>query len=127
MCRTDVVAICNTQDDLEVAHYNGRVVLEIDPACPDEILFKKIAIVLKRARKGKSRRINTRAWEKHRILALYDLKLMGYDLSKDRKQLAAWLFQEISDEKRRGDKFDRAIKYLGAALSSLKTLRAQTT
>jgi hypothetical protein len=126
MCRTDVVAVCNTPDDLEVAHFNARLVLEIDHACPDEVLFNKIATELKRVRNGKSRRNRTRPWREHRILALYDLKLMGYDLSKDRKQLAAWLFPEINDEKRRGDKFDRAIKYLKAALSSLNTLRTQT-
>jgi hypothetical protein len=70
MCRTDVVAVCNTSDDLEVAHFNGRVVLEIDPNCPDEILFEKIATVLKRARNKPARRINTKAWAEHRILAL---------------------------------------------------------
>jgi hypothetical protein len=51
---------------------------------------------------------------------------MGYDLSKDRKQLAAWPFPEINNEKRRGDKFDRAIGYLKAAMASLKALRAQS-
>jgi hypothetical protein len=125
MCRSDVVAECKTKDDLEVAHFNGRLVLEIDPDCPDEILFEKIATLLKRVRNGKARRIKTKAWAAHRILALYDLKLMGYDFSKERKQLAAWLFPEINDGKQRGDKFDRAIKYLKAALSSLNTVRAQ--
>jgi hypothetical protein len=126
MCRTDVVAVCTTSDDLEVAQFNGRLVLEIDPACLDEILFEKIATELKRARNGKSRRISTKGWAKHRILALYDLKLRGYHVSKDRKQLSAWLFREINDEKRRGDKYDRAVKYLRAALSSLNKLRTQT-
>jgi hypothetical protein len=125
MCRTDVVAVCETQNDLEVAHFNRRLVLEIDPACPDEILFKEIATLLKRVRHGKARRINTKAWGAHRILALYDFKLLGYDFSKERKQLAAWLFPEINDDKQRGDKFDRAIEYLEAALSSLNTIRAQ--
>jgi hypothetical protein len=110
---------------VEAAHFNGRLVLEIDPACPDEILFEKIATQLERVRHGKARRINTDAWPAHRILALYDLKLMAYDFSKDRKQLAAWLFPEITNEKRRGDKFDRAIKYLKAAMASLNALRAQ--
>jgi hypothetical protein len=101
-------------------------VLEIDPNCPDEILFEKIATVLKRARNKPARRINTKAWAEHRILALYDLRLMGYDLSKDRKQLAAWLFPEINNEKPRGDKFDRANEYLKAAMASLNALRAQS-
>jgi hypothetical protein len=126
MCRSDVVAVCNTQDDLEVASFNNRLVLEIDPDCPDEILFKKIAAELKRARTGKVRRINVKTWAKHRILMLYDLKLMGHEVSKNRKQLAMWMFPEIKNEKRRGDKFDRATEYLAAALHSLNTLRAQT-
>jgi hypothetical protein len=49
----------------------------------------------------------------------------GYDFSKERKQLAAWLFPEIKGDKRRGYKFDRAIEYLNAALSSLNGIRAQ--
>jgi hypothetical protein len=126
MCRTEVVAVCNTSEDIEVAHFNARLVLEIDPACSDEILFEKIKAELNRVRDKKSRRINTKAWEQHRILALYDLKLMGHDVSKERKQLAKWLFPEIDNEKRRGDKFDRATGYLTAALSSLNTLRTQT-
>jgi hypothetical protein len=41
MCRNDAVAECKTEDDLKVARFNGRIVLEIDPACPNDILFKK--------------------------------------------------------------------------------------
>ena len=126
MRRTDVVAACKNADDLEIARFNGRVVLEIDPACPDEILFEKIATLLKQARKKAPRRVNTKAWEEHRILALYDLKLEGYDLSKERKQLAKWLFPEMNDEKARGYKFDRAKEYLDAAIALLPTLRAQS-
>jgi hypothetical protein len=127
MGRTEVVALCNTPNDLEIARFNKRLVLEIDPACPQEILFEKIAALLKRTQNEKARRINTKAWAEHRIIALYDLKLEGYDLSKERKQLSEWLFPEINDDKRRGDKFDRAVKYLKAALSSLNTIRAQAT
>ena len=126
MCRSEVVAECKTETDLKVARFNGRVVLEIDPACPNELLFQKIGAVLDRARNRKARRINTTAWAEHRILALYDLKLMGYDLSKERKQLAAWLFPEIDGEKPRGDKFDRAKEYLDGAIALLPTLRAQS-
>jgi hypothetical protein len=61
MCRTDVVAVCNTPEDLEVARFNGRLVLEIDPHCPDETLFEKIATELNRTRKKKPHRMNTRA------------------------------------------------------------------
>jgi hypothetical protein len=127
MCRTDVVAVCNTADDMKVAHFNGRLVLEVDPLCPPELVFQKIAIVLKQARRSTPRRINTKPWVHHRILALYDLRLLGYNLTKERKQLALWLFAEIRNEKARGHKFDRAKKYLDEALSSLTTLRAQSS
>lgn len=124
MCRTDVVAECNTSEDLEIAHFNGRVTVEIDPACPNEIVFDKISALIGRVRSIQDRNIN--AWKNHRILALYDLKLRGHDLSTSRKQLALWLFPEIRDEKKRGDKFDRATELLETALASLSTLRAQS-
>jgi len=127
MCRTDVVAECKDKTDLEIAQFNGRVVLEIDPDCPDDRLFKKIAAILDQVRKRRSRRINTKHWATHRILALYELKLRGHDLSQDRKQLAAWLFPEIRSEKTRGDKFDRSRQYLCEAISQLPTLRAQSS
>jgi hypothetical protein len=31
MARTEVVTLCNTPYDLEIARFNGRLVLEIDP------------------------------------------------------------------------------------------------
>lgn len=134
MCRVDVVAECKTADDVKIAQFNGRLVVEIDPAAPKDLLFSKISALLDTRRTSiedtklqSARRINVTPWKEHRILALYDLKLMDYDLSAERKQLAAWLFPEIDDEKRRGDKFDRAKEYLEAALASLGTLRAQST
>lgn len=127
MCRSKVVAVCTILDDLEVAQINRRLVLEIDPACPDKILFKEIAFMLKQVRNSPARKINTKAWADHRILALYDLILMGYDPSKERKQLAAWLFPEIRRQKSQGDKFDRAVKYLNHAISVLPELRAQSS
>jgi hypothetical protein len=51
---------------------------------------------------------------------------MGYDLSKERKQLSIWLFPEIKGDKARGDKFDRAKDLLEAARGSLDVLRAQS-
>jgi hypothetical protein len=127
MCRTDVVVECKTAEDLEIARFNDRIVVEIDPACPNDMLFDKIAALLDRVRSENVRRINTKPWREHRILSLYDLKLSGYDLSSERKQLALWLFPEIGDEKQRGDKFDRAKELLKAALASLGVLRAQSS
>lgn len=126
MCRAHVVAEVNTLDQLEGALFNGRIVIEIDPVAPKKVLFKQIAALLDDVVSRTGRQISTKAWKDHRILALYDLKLMSYDLSSERKQLAAWLFPEIDDEKKRGDKFDRAKEYLDTALSSLPALRAQS-
>jgi hypothetical protein len=125
MCRTGVVAECNTQADLRIAKFNGRVVVEIDPACSNEILFDEIAALLDQI--VSRRRRNTKAWKKHRILSLYDLKILGYDLSSERKQLARWIFPEIDDETKRGSKFDRAKEHLETAVTSLSVLRAQST
>jgi hypothetical protein len=134
MCRVDVVAECKTANDVKIAQFNGRVVVEIDPAAPKDLLFSKIGTLhdargtsIEGTKLHLARRINVTPWKEHRILALYDLKLMDYDLSAERKQLAAWLFPEIDNEKKRGDKFDRAKEYLEAALASLNTLRAQST
>jgi hypothetical protein len=127
MCRNELVAECNTLDDLKVAKLNGRVVVEIDPACPNDILLEKVAVLLDRIRGSNVRRINTKAWKEHRILSLYDLRLSGYDLSSQRKQLSLWLFPEIGSEKPRGDKFDRAKELLNVALASLAALRAQSS
>jgi hypothetical protein len=126
MCRTDVVAECVSTIDLEVARFNGRIVLEIDQNCPNEIIFEKIKTKLKLARTVKPRHINVSAWIEHRILALYDLKLRGYDLSNERKQLAVWLFSDVIDQKARGDKYDRARELLDDALLQLDLIRAQS-
>jgi hypothetical protein len=81
MCRTDVVAECKTLEDLEVARFNGRLVVEIDPAAPNDLLFPKIDTLLgarralfEEAKLRPARHINTAPWKEHRILALYDLK-----------------------------------------------------
>src|SRR5271165_4332158 len=181
MCRTEPVAKVETPLDLKVAQFNGRLVLEVDPDCLEDVLFQKIKGLLKDARKEKiedllnaarkekkkieywltdahtdpaelanllkekekieeeiedlleaareekrkpNRHISFEAWANHRILSLYDLVLMGYDLEGQRKQLAKWLFPEIADQKTRGDKYDRARELLAEALAALKTLRA---
>lgn len=124
MCRTNSVAECKDETDLEVARFNKRIVVEIDPNCPDNLLFKQITTILHQTRKRHARQINTKHWVEHRILVLYDLELMGYDRSKNRKQLAQWLFPKISSQKAQGEKFDRAKQYLDEAKDLLPTLRA---
>lgn len=126
MCRDQPVAKVETPEDLNVARFNSRLVLEVDLDCLDDVLFQKIKEFLKVAREEKrkpSRHISFEAWSSHRILTLYDLQLNGY-LRRGRKQLAKWLFPEIADPKARGDKYDRARELLSEALAALPTLRA---
>jgi hypothetical protein len=129
MCRTEPVAKVETPLDLEVAQFNGRLVLEIDPYCLKKVLFRKIEDFLEAAREQKpkpkpSRHIPFAAWANHRLITLYDLQLKGYDLRRRRQQLAKWLFPEIDNPKARSDKFDRARKSLTKALTVLPTLLA---
>jgi hypothetical protein len=125
MCRTEPVAKVETPLALKVAQFNGRLVLEVDPGCLDDVLFQKIKDLLKAVRARKpNRHISPKAWANHRIISLYDLQLAGYDLKRRRQRLAKWLFPGIANAKARGDKYDRACEKLAEALAALSTLRA---
>ena len=126
MCRTAPVAMCKTVTDMEVAQFNGRLVLEIDPACPPTQLHRLIDDQIVRFRDKKARQSNRKPWVKYRILALFDLLNAGYDPSSQRKQLAAWLFPEVKSLKARGDSFDRAREVLDQAISTIPALRVQS-
>jgi hypothetical protein len=65
-------------------------------------------------------------WRYHRIVDLYDLIYEGHNPHKERKQLAAWLFSEIRDQRKRGENLDRAIDLLDEALAMLPMIDAQT-
>ena len=124
MCRTEPVAECRDAYDLKIARRNGRLVIEIDVMAHDDFLIEEVKRLIKiRRGEQKPRRIYLNAWVNHRILALYDLKNMQYNLCKQRKQLAWWMFPEIKDDNARGDKYDRACELLDEALSSLSLLR----
>ena len=103
---TQPVAKVETPEDLNVARFNSRLVLEVDLDCLDDVLFQKIKEFLKVARERRNENrvaaYRSRPWSSHRILTLYDLQLNGYPLRRGRKQLAKWLFPEIADPKARG-------------------------
>ena len=65
-------------------------------------------------------------WRVHRIITLHELRLAGHDPRKNRKQLAAWMFPEVKDQRRRGLMLDRAVELLDGALAALAILDAQT-
>jgi hypothetical protein len=148
MGRAEPVAKVETPQDLEAAQFNRRLVIDLDPGCLDDVLFPKINDLLKAARREReeekekerererprarastkakakpNRHISFEAWANHKILALYDLQLTGYDLMGQRKQLAEWLFPEIADPKARGDKYDRARVADGSFSRALKAPR----
>jgi hypothetical protein len=124
MGRAEPVAKVETPQHLKAAQFNRRLVIDLDPRCLDDVLVQKIKDLLKAEREQKpTRHTSFEAWANHRILALYDLHLKGYDLDC-RKQFAGWLFPEIADLKARGDKYDRARKLLAEAVAMLSALRA---
>lgn len=124
MCRSQPVAQVVTERDLAVAHLNGRIIIEIDPGCLPEVLNEKVATLVATTLKNRkvrkpSRHFSLEALASHGILALFALQMRGYDLSKERKQLAAWLFPKIEGEKARGDYYDRARELLYEAFALL--------
>jgi hypothetical protein len=124
MCRAEPVAVVETAQDLKIAQFNSRLVVELDLGCQPKILHEKIEELLASARNQKPslHHVKPEAWAKHRILALFDLELHGEDL-QNRKQLALWLFPEVKDEKARGDRYDRACELLKRAKAALAILR----
>jgi hypothetical protein len=65
-------------------------------------------------------------WRAHRIVSLHELRLKGYDPCKKRKELAAWMFPEHKDQRKRGQMLDRSVELLDEALAAQRVLDAQT-
>jgi hypothetical protein len=65
-------------------------------------------------------------WRKYRIVHLHKLLLNGNDLPKDRKQLAALMFPEEKDPRKRGQMLDRAKELLDEAFAAQRMIDAQT-
>ncbi|TLG72786.1 hypothetical protein [Methylocystis sp. B8] len=124
MYRTEPVAVVRDAKDLRIANCNDRLVVEIDVNVHDDVLIRSLKAVIDGRRAQRPRRSRFSAWTDHRILALFDLRLMGYNLDGERTQLALWLFPEIENAEVRGRKFDRARGYLDDAIASQDSLRA---
>lgn len=124
MCRTEPVAVVADELDLKIAQRNNHLVVEIDVNTHDDELNRLLKLAIAAARGSKKpRRHQFEVWSEHRILALLDLQIGGCDPDKDRKQMARWLFPEVVDDEQRGQKFDRARKYLADAGEGLNSLR----
>jgi hypothetical protein len=65
-------------------------------------------------------------WRSHRIIELHELRLQGYNPQKQRKQISYWLFPELNDQRKRGEKLDRAVELLDEALAGTRVIDAQT-
>jgi hypothetical protein len=143
LCRPAAVSIVENTDD--AAHYLKlkMILIAVDPNTPNlaSRLKEQARAIRKRhplsprKRKGRPSGLednfgiddqDLNQWRNHRIISLLDLILMGFDPSKERKQLAFWLFPEIEDQDARGKKFDNARKHLDQARAASRIVDAQT-
>jgi hypothetical protein len=142
LCRPSAISEVTTADDAAHALTLGMVLLAIDPNVPD--LRVQLADVARKIReryppavglrRGRPSKIDNAPvsdskvdeWREHRIVALHELRLAGHDLRKKRKQVACWMFPDITGEKSRAAKLDRAVLLLDDALALARVIDAQT-
>jgi hypothetical protein len=140
LCRPPAVRQVTSKEDAEHDLALGRTLISVDPYTPD--LADKLTAEAKKIRRAHPLPIKNRGhqganaagitknkvlqWRAHRLVELCDLKIMGYDPAEHRKQIAAWLFPEISNQEGRGKKLDRAVKLLNEMLKSMGMIDAQT-
>jgi hypothetical protein len=142
LCRPPAVSQITSKEDAIHALRLGLILIAVDPHAPN--LADKLNIEAKKIRAKYPLPIKPRGrpsdsidvvgidankveqWRIHRIVALHELRLKGYDPRKERKQLAAWMFPEIRDKRKRGLKLDRAVELLDEALAATREIDAQT-
>ena len=139
-CRLPPVSQITSKEAATHALASGLTLIAVDPHTPNlseglGIEAKKIRakhpLPIKKKRGRPSDPTNVAGidankleqWRTHRICALHELRLSGY---KDRKQIAKWMFPEIKDQRKRGDKLDRAVELLDEALAAERVIDAQT-
>ena len=120
----------------------GYAVFAFDPHLPDDEVRERFdaflarvrtdrPIAIKRAGPGRPAGAisitgnHLRCWADHRILLLADLMLRDHDPGVERKTLAMWMFPEIDDGLKRGNKYDEARRHLEEALNHICVLNAQ--
>jgi hypothetical protein len=142
LVRLDPVTIVEDEETAKHALLLDMVLIGVDPNVPDlERRLRKVGKEIRerhplplkaRGRPRKSGDIGgvsdaeVCAWRDHRVLALRKLEHKGYNLSKDRKQLAGWLFPKIKDQVKRGHKFDKAVELLEQLCDCHRVIDAQT-
>jgi hypothetical protein len=143
LVRPRSVALIRTKEDADHALKLGMILIAVDPNTPNlmgrlkeqaEEIRASHPLLIKRGRGRPSDATNVagisektvREWRSHRIVALHELRLKGYDPHKERRQLAEWMFPNIKDHRSRGRKLDRAVELLDDALAALGVIAAQT-
>ena len=110
MGRPSAVRQIATAEDAERALNLGFVLIAVDPNTPNimerlsteaKAIRANHPLPLERSPGRPSRSIDihiddakVQRWRDHRIVALYDFRLMGHHPSSQRKQVAAWMFPE---------------------------------
>jgi hypothetical protein len=143
LCRPQPVSQIGSIEDAEHALRLGMILIAVDRNTPNlkERLYEEAKAIRKkyplpinnqRGHPGDPADVGgfdagkVRQWRAHRIISLHELLLKGYDLHKDRKQLAAWMFPEQKDQRKRGLKLDRSAELLNEALVGQRVIDAQT-
>jgi hypothetical protein len=143
LCRPSGVSQIESAEQADNALRLGMILIAVDPNTPD--LARRLGAEAEKIRKAHPLPIKKppgrpsgttdlvgidanklEQWRAHRILALHELRLSGYDPTKDRKQIAEWMFPEIKDQRKRGSKLDRAVEFLDEALAAARVIDAQT-
>jgi hypothetical protein len=143
LCRPPSVGQIESAEEAKEVLSAGMVLIAVDPNTPDlktrlQLEATKIrkahplSIQRGRGRPSKSSDIagvgaeTLKQWRAYRIIELHELRLEGYDPQKERKQVAAWLFPEQRDQRKRGEMLDGAVRLLNEALASARIIDAQT-
>jgi hypothetical protein len=140
--RPPAVSRITSQERAAHALALGMILIAVDPHTPD--LEARLNTEAKNIRADFPQPIKTRGrpsastdiagidenklkqWREHRVVFLHHLRLNGHDPGKARKQLAAWMFPEIKDPRKRGLKLDRAVELLDEALAAARMIDVQT-
>jgi hypothetical protein len=143
LCRPAAVSQIGSVEEAAHALRLNYILIAVDPNTPNieqrliaeaKKIRKKHRLRLKRS-PGRPRSSadttspdarKVQQWRDHRIVALHDLRLNGYDPRKQRMQVAALMFPEIKDQSRRGRKLDRAVKLLDEVPATARSIEAMT-
>jgi hypothetical protein len=143
LCRPPPVSQIDSAEKADHALRLGMILIAVDPNTPDltkrlgteaEKIRQTHPLLIKKSRGRPSKSGNIgiinpailNAWRVHRIVELHELRLKGYDPRKERKQMAAWLYPDQKNQRKRGEMLDRGVELLDEALAAARVIDAQT-